>query len=400
VIHLKHNLAASVGIAVCAILAVPTKNFAQDRPEKLTLKYEARPWTGGTPEDAVAAARSGATIPLSTYSIAPTKVKEKKPLTGTIVGTSPFATPLSGVTINAVVVPLIIGIGSSTFDPTAPNNCGVEAGNSALNSFNESPLVQPVPNLMFDGMNVGQTNGVQYIDGFMRAEFWNVTGGSAAYANPISYTTAAPTTITADSTNGITTGSGCTLLGVVSESFLSSQLATQLQNLTQSGAISTTKVVFFLMSNVVLSQATPPTPPGTSTCCIAGYHSAIGATPQFYAVMDYGTTGSGVKNTAVAAHEIGEFMNDPLGSNAVPAWGGIGQVAAGKCQGNLEVGDPLTGTTLVINMNSYDYYMQELAFFSWYFNSPTTASLGAGAKFSSNGTFGGPSKVCPPGGTY
>jgi hypothetical protein len=44
--------------------------------------------------------------------------------------------------------------------------------------------------------------------------------------------------------------------------------------------------------------------------------------------------------------------------------------------------------------------LQELAFFSWYFNAHTTPSLGEGGKFSSNGTFGGPSKTCPPGGTY
>jgi hypothetical protein len=90
-------------------------------------------------------------------------------------------------------------------------------------------------------------------------------------------------------------------------------------------------------------------------------------------------------------------MNDPLGSNATPPWGGIGQVAAGSCQDNFEVGDPLTGTLFAIALNGYTYHMQELAFFSWFFNSPTTASLGAGGVFSSNGTFTGD---CPPGGTY
>ena len=45
------------------------------------------------------------TIPVSTYSIAVTKDNEKKPRTGTIVGTSPFASSLSGSTINAVVIP-------------------------------------------------------------------------------------------------------------------------------------------------------------------------------------------------------------------------------------------------------------------------------------------------------
>ncbi len=399
---MKHKLAVSVGIAVCAILAVATKNFAQDRPERLIPKYGREPWTGGTPDDALAAARSGATIPLSTYSISPTKVKEKKLLTGTIVGTSPFATPLSGVTINAVVVPLIFDIAGTIFDPNAPNSC--DSGISAVSRFNASPLVQPVPNLTFNGVNVGN---VQYIDGFMRAEFWNIVGGSSAYTNPFSYATGPTITITPGSANGITAGSGCALLGIVSQPFLSSQLATALQTLTASGVISTTKAVFFLTSNVVGSSASPPTPPGTTTCCNWGYHTASGSPPQFFAFMEYNTALPGT-DLIVASHEIAEFMNDPLGTNATPAWGGIG--SAKGCQSNLEVGDSLVvalypgfqnpASPVPITLNGSPYYLQELAFFSWFFNSPTAASLGAGGKFSSNGSFAGPSKVCPPGGTY
>jgi hypothetical protein len=96
-----------------AILAVAAKDFAQERT--------------------VAAARSGATIPLSTYSISPTKVREKKPLTGTILGTSPFPTPLTGSTIDAVLVPIIFDIGGAMFDPAAPNDC--DSGISAVNAL-------------------------------------------------------------------------------------------------------------------------------------------------------------------------------------------------------------------------------------------------------------------------
>jgi hypothetical protein len=52
-----------------------------------------------------------------------------------------------------------------------------------------------------------------------------------------------------------------------------------------------------------------------------------------------------------------------------------------------------------ITMNGKEYQMQELAFFSWYFNEAGAPSVGAGGKFSSNGTFQGPAKACPPGGT-
>jgi hypothetical protein len=379
-----------------AILVAALSVHGQDGPEKLIPRHVREVWTGGTPEDALAAAKAGATIPLSTYSFSPTKVKQKRALTGTIVGTSPFAATLSGATINAVVVPLIFNIGGTIFDPTAPNNCGVEAGVSAVNRFNASPLVQPVPNLTFNGVNVGN---LQYADGFMRAEFWSTIGGNPAYTNPIIYSTAGSITIVTG-TNGIITESGCGARGIVSESFLIGQLASQLQALTKSGVISTTKAVFFLTSNIVLSPTTPPTPPTPANCCILGYHTAIGSPPQFYTVMDYDTSGNPARDITVPSHEIAEFMNDPLNTNATPPWGGIGSVAAGSCQGNFEVGDPVVGIQTAITMNGYTYHPQELAFFSWFFNAPATASVGAGGLFSSNGTFRGPSMDCPPGGTY
>lgn len=73
-------------------------------------------------------------------------------------------------------------------------------------------------------------------------------------------------------------------------------------------------------------------------------------------------------------------MDDPLTTNATPAWGHVGQVSS--CQTNLEVGDPLSGTLLPsVTMNNFTYHSQELAFFSWFFRQvpsiPTTAhSLG------------------------
>ena len=149
---MKHISSVSAGIAVCAILAVATLNFAQNPQEPKNSAHGAPAWTG-TSEDALFATRSGTTIPLSTYSISPTKVKEKKALTGTIVGGNPFSNPPTGSTINAVVVPIIFDIGGTIFDPTAANSC--DGNYSAVNRFNFSPLVQPVPNLTFNGVNVG-----------------------------------------------------------------------------------------------------------------------------------------------------------------------------------------------------------------------------------------------------
>jgi hypothetical protein len=70
--------------------------------------------------------------------------------------------------------------------------------------------------------------------------------------------------------------------------------------------------------------------------------------------------------------------------------------------GDLENGDPLSGTLFptITMANGFGYHLQELAFLSWYYNAQSTPSIGAGGKFSNNGTFNGPAKVCPPGGTF
>jgi hypothetical protein len=70
--------------------------------------------------------KSNNSIPMSTYSFVATKSRSKKPYTGTLVGTSPFASTLSGSTIPVVVVPVVV-VNGIVFDPTAPNYCGSEA---------------------------------------------------------------------------------------------------------------------------------------------------------------------------------------------------------------------------------------------------------------------------------
>jgi len=94
------------------------------------------------------------------------------------------------------------------------------------------------------------------------------------------------------------------------------------------------------------------------------------------------------------SHEIGEWLDDPLGRNATPAWGNTGQVTG--CQSNLEVGDPLTGTTFPITLNGVTYDLQDLTFTAWFYGpSPSTAVNGW---YSFNNTLSHPAPLCPPGG--
>jgi hypothetical protein len=369
--------------------------FAQDSAQSappLRGYYTRVPWTEGNDDDAAFQSAAGTTIPMFTYKI--TASKDGSTRKGTMVGTSPFAATLTGTTISTVIVPLSVTIGSTVFDPTAGNPC--DSGVATTTRFHASPLVSNVTNLKFNGINVGTT---QYINGFRRAEFWNKIGGSASYQNTLSPVVTAARSSVKAGTHGILFSTGCTQLGVISYSWLDSYLRTTLMpKLTTSGVIGPTKVVIFLLKNVVQSLSDPP---NITNCCVLGYHGATGSPVQTYSPMEWDTSGDfgpGTQDGSVSAHEIGELMDDPLGTNPTPNWGNIGQV--GGCQGNLEVGDPLSGTLMPpYTLGGKAFHMQELAFFSWFFNKNGAASLGAGGKFSGNGTFGGPSKACPPGGT-
>ena len=386
------RVVAALGLIFLTPLAALAQPAAPGRG-RLHGSFAVVPWARGTHLDAMRQSASSATIPMSSYSIV--AGKDGKTYSGTIVGGSPWASTLTSTTINAVVVPLKISIGKATFDPTAIDSC---SGTSAQASFNGSPLVVNNDPVAFNLATGGPAITAQYIDAFRQAEFWSLVSGKG-YSNPISYTFAAPYVVssTVVGRSGTTYSSGCSLLGIVSYSWLNSYLTrTVMPSLTKSNAISPTSFVIFLMKNVVESTSSRPS---VINCCILGYHGASGSPVQTYAAVEWDSTGlfgSNALDVAIASHEIAEWIDDPLGTNPTPAWGGVGQVSS--CQTNLETGDPLTGTDMPPRLDGY--HLQELAFFSWFYNSQFGASLGAGGKFSGNGTFGGPSRACPPGGTY
>jgi hypothetical protein len=364
--------------------------------QKLHLKgyYSRKAWTGGSHRQALSMALAGTTIQMAEYSFVASK--DGATYSGTLVGTSPFAEPPAGSTISAIVVPLHVGIGSAVFDPGALNSC--DGNVSALTRLAQSPLANDIPSLTINGVNVGNS---QFVNGLRRAEFWDTIHGSAAYQNELKISFASSYLLDAATVgnHGITVGSGCGQLGVLSTDWLDAFLrSTVIPSLTSSGTISPKSVVFFLLKNVVQGTTDPPTV--NANCCILGYHTAVGSPVQTYGTIDWETSGNfdGLSDASIASHEIGEWMDDPLAKNATPPWGNIGQVSG--CQANWEVGDPLSGTLMpAITMNGKSYQMQELALFSWFFNKAGDPSVGAGGKFSSNGTFQRPASVCPPGGT-
>lgn len=336
---------------------------------------------------------STTSVPLWGYNT--TSSRNNQSYSGTMVGASPFTSPNSTTSVSTQLIPLKIVIGSHTFDPTAPNPC---ASAPLVNSTDVS-LVQNSPIFTdhaytMNGVNVGTT---QYVDAFQRASFWNSVSGQS-YSVKLSVTTLGVMTVTVPAASSTIYQGGCAangnIMGGIDYDYIDNLILTTLIPSLAGQGVGPTTFPLFLISNVVIYDTT------TSNCCILGYHGAAssGSNLQTYSISDFDTTGSfgNTRDASVLTHEVAEWMDDPSGGNPTPAWGGIGQV--GGCQGNLEVGDPLSGTLFpnVVMPNGYTYHVQELAYYSWFFGRP---SIAAGGKYSNNGTFAGDAKACPPGGT-
>jgi len=365
--------------------------------------YKAYP---GPVEDIQALANNPAptaTIPLASFSVKASK--DGKTYTDVIVGRSPGALPHETTHVNVLIVPVVLTIetsaGNVVFSTLAANSCGTSKGHTDYANFLDSPIIKPVT---FDGStaagHAAKINGINmgvgtYNDEFRRAEFFKFMGGAASAYHTVFNLSAEGISFSATSSVATISGSGCGRLGLVNYQALDPFIQSTLLPFVK--ATPSTFVVF-LFHDVVLFDGS------LSNCCILGYHGAE-SNKQTYGVVDYDTSGrfSNVTDTSVAAHEVGEWLDDPFGNNPTPAWGKIGQVSG--CQGNWEVGDPLSGTLFpkILATNGVTFSAQELAFWGWYYSKDhdsTFQSVGAGDVFSNHDTFKGPSKACPPGGTF
>jgi hypothetical protein len=319
--------------------------------------------------------------------------------TGTILGSDPSIPGNASTKIPVQIIPLIISVTSKddgtivTYDPTVPDTCA--GGHTQVELVQNSPIFQK-SQWTINGVNVGNT---QYIDAFQRAEFWSLLKGKN-YHLTLDDTLLPAQTLSFSGHNLSFTTPSCAnaQLGLVDINDLDAALVNLITG-PLAGTINPGTFPIFLMKNVVEYVAEPWF---DNNCCVLGYHGAFlsGLQVQIYSPFVFETTGGfgpTILNTAVLSHEIGEAINDPTGGNPTPPWGNVGQ--QGGCQDNFEVGDPLTGTSMppVVGKNGFTYNLQELAFIGWYYGG--TAPTGAGGVYSSNGTFKGIAKPCPPGGT-
>jgi hypothetical protein len=307
----------------------------------------------------------------------------------TLVGADPSNPAANRTTkVPVLVIPIAFQIaGGGLYDPTVPSNCTTDRRNIPTRKTLGSPIFKNA-DYTVGGTDLGKG---QYLDEFRRAEFWSDTGGGAA---PRYHTKLAPKLakkVTVDVPAGlgreVALDGSCTI-GIVNVGWLETYLEnTAIPALQAAKVLAPTQFALFVASNVVSED---------TQCCVLGFHYFTPSPLQTYGISDYDSTppstwGGTVADTSVMSHEVGEWMDDPFATNGTDPWGHIGQQP--DCQTNLEVGDPLSGTTLLpVAIGQNAYHVQELAFAGWFYH--WSPSLGVNGWYSFNDTFTSPAAPC------
>jgi hypothetical protein len=301
--------------------------------------------------------------------------------TYSMVGRNPFvAETFPSTTVPTVLVSVDFNNGGDHFSAFASDPCD-PSGASAQTRLLNSPIFKNKA-YTWGGTSVSPV-GTQITDAFQRANFAKYTINPGA-VNPGYHVKLGLNTTLHDltvNTSGWpevagTCGSIVEVDFATWDSFVQGEISTL--------GLNSTQFVLFQTHDMVLTSG--------GQCCILGYHSAFGSPVQTYGISDYDTTGlfANAPDISVTTHEVAEWMDDPLGNNPTKPWGHIGQVSG--CQGNLEVGDPLSGTTFPVPLNGFRYHAQELAFFSWFYHQHP--SIGINGWYSDQGTFTTPAAAC------
>jgi len=341
-------------------------------------------------QQALAAAATGTTIPMWSYSVV--SPVDNTTYTGAMVGRSPFFNGHRTTTVQVYLIPVILTFADTgtVFDPTVTDSC---LGSQSVDDFvTKSPIFNP-SDFVMNGVDVGSA---QYIDGFQRGNFWSeISATAASYHTELAVTVLPAQSLTVPAASGQTNAdifSGCPY-GLMDGNWwdgpsFSGTGTSQAQNLIAalaSKGVGPNSLPLFLFDSVFEYIGT------TSNCCVLGYHDSYGTPAQTYSAEGIDTSGAIGGDVSTMSHEIGEWMDDPLGTNPTPLWGHIGQQSA--CQNNLEVGDPLSPgfptsppyNPFLVTMNGSTYTLQELAYYSWFYRQ--SPSIGSGGQFSDNGTF-------------
>ncbi len=375
---------SALGVGLFAALPSLPASASAPAIGRLNLRAAHVLYDAGIHSDVTRAEAAAATRVSSTFTQFKATVKVgTKSYTYVIAGKNPAKKVTSAsATIKTYLVPLTIKFSNGdTWNPAKADSC--DPGASALARTEKSPIFV-ARSWKWGGTSIGK---VQVTDAFQRAEFWKYAkpgGINPSYGVKLSMTPLAPVTIKVPNADAATYPAPCGngLLGAVNINWLDPYLQSHVIPSLASKGVKPSTLPIFLLHNVVEYIGT------TSQCCVLGYHNAYNAASgiQTYGLSIYDNStdfGSASQDISALSHEVGEWQNDPYTNNPTPSWGHVGQVLG--CQGNLEVGDPLSGTTYRAPLGGFTYHPQELAFFSWFYHQKP--SLGVNGWYSGRGTF-------------
>ncbi len=274
-----------------------------------------------------------------------------------MVGTDP-ARGSATTTVPVVIIPIKFNFGTGGISDPTQNACG----------DTESVVQRIIDSPIFSGNTVyspgGTTVGTgQYEDAFQRANYWSKVSTVAPNYHVLFGTpTLAPVQTINDVPTDVFFQNSC---GQPIAGYDINAFDPQIQAIYTSLHIPRNTLPLFVSYNVFLTEG--------GGCCILGYHGTDGSDQNysFAAFNDPGLFNVPIEDIHALSHELGEYMDDPFGSNPVAAWGHIGQQPG--CQGNLEVGDPVTGTAFTVTgSDGFVYHPEDLVFHDWFLRGPST----------------------------
>lgn len=150
-----------------------------------------------------------------------------------------------------------------------------------------------------------------------------------------------------------------------------------LNTIVQLEALHPDTLAVFLTANVFLAPDLD-----MKRCCVLGFHTAFDAgqvekthliqTLVWASWIDQGILGANVADVTPLSHEISEWINNPFGSNLVPAWQSPG--APGGCQNNLETADPvatLPNAGYPVTIDGFTFHPQTQVLLPWFTHGPS-----------------------------
>ena len=186
------------------------------------------------------------------------------------------------------------------------------------------------------------------------------------------------------------------LYAIVDTDFFLSQLNT----IIQMANLSSDALAIALTQNVFLAPQKD-----IKKCCVLGFHTSFdtGEMAQVKFVQTFiwaswveqGILGPGLADVTPMSHEISEWMNNPFGSNAVPAW----QVPNSTgCQSNLETGDPLAlmpNAGYPVLIDGFTYHPQNEVLMQWFQRGAASDAFEGAFSFPDQSMMAAPSQACP-----